>query len=60
MAAALALTRFITAFLFGVNALDPIVFMAVPILLSGLALGPVWLLALRANRVDPINTLRYE
>jgi len=60
VAAALGLTRFLASFLFGVKALDPLVFVAVPILLSGVALFAVWLPALRASRVDPILALRHE
>jgi predicted permease len=60
VAAAFGLTRFITSFLFGVKALDPLVLILVPILLSSVALLAVWLPALRASRVDPIRALRYE
>jgi len=60
VAAALGLTRLLATFLFGVKALDPLVFVAVPILLSGVALFAVWLPALRASRVDPILALRHE
>ncbi|HEY2012714.1 MAG TPA: ABC transporter permease [Bryobacteraceae bacterium] len=60
VAAAFYLTRFIAGFLFGVKALDPLVFVAVPILLTGVALLAVLLPALRASRIDPIDALRYE
>jgi putative ABC transport system permease protein len=59
-AAALALTWIINAFLFGVTAQDPLVFAAVPILLSAVALVGVWLPACRTTRVDPINALQVE
>jgi putative ABC transport system permease protein len=58
VAAAFYLTRFIASFLFGVKALDPLVFIVAPIVLSGVALIVVWLPALRASGVDPINALR--
>ena len=60
VAAALGLTRLIGSLLFGVKALDAMVFSAVPAGLIGVALVAVWLPALRASRVDPIHALRYE
>ncbi len=60
MAAALGLTRVIASFLFGVKAKDPLVFIAVPVLLSLVALLAVWLPARRATRIDPVKALRYE
>ncbi len=57
---AFGLARFIASFLFGVKTWDPIVFIAVPILLSAVALFAVWLPALRASRIDPIDALRHE
>jgi predicted permease len=58
--ASLGLTRFLVSFLYGVTALDPMVFIAVPILLAAVALGAMWLPARRASRVDPIQALRCE
>jgi ABC-type lipoprotein release transport system permease subunit len=46
--------------LFGVKGRDPIVFVAVPLVLSVVALVAVWLPASRASRVNPIDCLRYE
>ncbi len=60
LAAACGLTRLIASFLFGVKALDPLIFLVVPVILIGVALLAVWLPALRASRVDPIQALRYE
>ena len=60
IALAFGLARFIAGFLFGVKAWDPIVFLAVPALLSAVALFAIWLPALRASRIDPIDALRHE
>jgi putative ABC transport system permease protein len=60
VASAFGLTRLIASFLFGVAARDPVVFVAVPILLSAVALVGVWLPARRAARVDPVIALRTE
>jgi predicted permease len=54
------LTRFLASFLFGVKPLDPIVFVATPLLLSFIALVSVWVPAIRATRVDPMSALRVE
>ena len=60
IAGALGLTRLLTSFLFGVDARDPMVFVAIPVLLSLVALAGVWLPAIRASRVEPQQALRYE
>ena len=60
IAAAFGLTRLIASFLFGVKPWDPVVFIAVPLILSAVALLAVWLPAARASRVDPIQALHAE
>jgi predicted permease len=57
---ALWLTHFLASFLFGVKPLDPMSFIATPLLLSLVALVSVWFPALRATRVDPMTALRVE
>jgi putative ABC transport system permease protein len=60
IAAALALTRLLSTFLFGVKEKDPAVFITVAIVLSLVSLLAVWLPARRATRIDPLIALRYE
>jgi putative ABC transport system permease protein len=54
------LTRFLASFLFGVNALDPLVFASIPVLLAGVALLAVWVPAQWASPVDPVIGLRSQ
>lgn len=60
IAAAFGLTRYLESLLFGVKARDPIVFFSVPAVLIVVALFAVWLPALRASKVSPAVSLRYE
>ncbi len=60
LAASLALTRLMTSLLFGVKAIDPLTFGAVPVLLGVVALMACWIPARRASKTDPLIALRAE
>ncbi|MGC1382750.1 MAG: ABC transporter permease [Candidatus Acidiferrales bacterium] len=57
---ALAVTRYLSAMLFGVHANDPVTIVAVAVLLWLVALAACYIPARHATRVDPIVALRYE
>jgi len=60
LAASWALAQLMTAFLFDVEARDPLVFVGVPVVLTVVAFLAVWFPALRAAKVDPMVAFRYE
>jgi predicted permease len=58
--AALGLTRLMRSLLFGVNAMDPLTFAGVAVLLAVVAIAASYIPARRAIRISPINALRCE
>ena len=58
--AAASVAQLLRSFLFGVHAIDPVTFCAVPLLMTLLALAAAWIPARRAASVDPMTILRME
>jgi len=59
-AGALAVTRLMTSMLVGVNAADPLTFVAIAFLFSLIAAIASWIPARRASRLDPMAAIREE
>jgi putative ABC transport system permease protein len=60
LVAAFFLTRFASSMLFSVQAVDPIIFIAAPIVLLLVALVASYFPARKASQVNPIIALRNE
>ena len=60
LAGALGFTRLMESLLFGVSPLDPLTFLAMPLVLALAAVLASYLPARRATAVDPVETLRVE
>jgi ABC-type antimicrobial peptide transport system permease subunit len=57
---ALAVTKFASAFLYGVGARDPMSVVVATAFLATIAILAGYLPAYRASRMDPLRALRYE
>jgi ABC-type antimicrobial peptide transport system permease subunit len=60
LAAALALTRLVAAYLYGVGTADPATFIGTGLVLLAAAVAASWIPAYRASRIDALVALRHE
>lgn len=57
---ALALSRFLSGYLYDISTTDPVTFILVPLFVVAMALLACYIPARRAARTDPMEALRYE
>ncbi len=60
LALSLPLSRFLSAFLFGVRPSDPVTLIGAPLILAAVALVASYLPAAGAARISPVEALRSE
>ena len=60
VAAAIASTRFLSTLLYGVKAVDPIVFAGMSLMMLGVGILASWMPARRASSVNPAESLRSD
>ena len=60
LVASLGAAQLLRGLLYGTNALDPITFIGVPLVLSAVAALAVWVPARRAASVDPVRAIKSE
>jgi ABC-type antimicrobial peptide transport system permease subunit len=60
LGAAMGLTRLMASLLFGITTLDPLTYVAAPVVLVAAAVLASYLPARRASAVDPVEALRTE